>query len=323
MRLLIFTILALMSILPATCQQSALPLRANAGSSQTNGFTVLPVQKIGRDDLLSLTVYDEPELTRTVRVDSEGDLRLPMLKKAIHAAGLFPSELEEVISSVLVEQNVLVDPIVTVSVVEYRSRPITVVGAVKNPITFQETGTVTLLDALSQAQGLTENAGSEILVYRLTTDGKPENVIRRIPVLNLLRGEDPTLNLQLEGGEEIRVPEAGRIFVVGNVKKPGAYYITDGSKSSLMKALALSEGLDTFSGSKAYIYRLAADGSGRNEIPLELKKILQRKSPDVALEANDILYIPDASGMRTSMKVLETTVAISASIGAAALYAYH
>ncbi len=323
MRTQILMIVALMSILPATGQQMSLPLRANANPNLSNALNGLPVQKIGRDDLLALTVYDEPELTRTVRVDSEGDLRLPMLKKAIHAAGLFPSELEEAISSVLVEQNVLVDPIVTVSVVEYRSRPIIVVGAVKNPITFQATGTVTLLDALSQAQGLTENAGSEILVYRLTADEKQQSAIRRIPVLNLLRGEDPTLNLQLEGGEEIRVPEAGRIFVVGNVKKPGAYYITDGSKSSLMKALALSEGLDTFSGNRAYIYRLAADGSGRNEIRLELKKILQRKSPDVALEANDILYIPDATGLRTTIKVLETTLGVSGSLGAAALYSYH
>ena len=60
----------------------------------------------------------------------------------------------------------------------------------------------------------------------------------------------------------IRVPEAGRIFVVGDVKKPGAFYITDGSESSVLKALALSEGLDSFSSHKAYIYR-TDDSSGR------------------------------------------------------------
>jgi len=59
-------------------------------------------------------------------------------------------------------------------------------------------------------------------------------------------GDDPALNLHLEGGEDIRVPEAGRVFVLGRVKKPGAFFITDGSESSVMKALALSEGLDTF-----------------------------------------------------------------------------
>jgi len=126
----------------------------------------------------------------------------------------------------------------------------------------------------------------------------------------------------LEGGEEIRVPEAGRVFVVGNVKKPGAFYITDGSESTVMKALALSEGLDTFSAHKAYIYRLEGGNGGRNEIPIELKQIMERKTPDVPLMANDILYIPSASGLRASMKVLETSAAVIAAVGAAAFYAY-
>jgi polysaccharide export outer membrane protein len=127
----------------------------------------------------------------------------------------------------------------------------------------------------------------------------------------------------LEGGEEVRVPEAGRVFVLGDVKKPGAFYITDGSESSVMKALALSEGLDSFSSHKAYIYRLEAGSSGRNEIPIELKKIMDRKSPDVPLLANDILYIPNATGARASLKVLETSIGVGAALGAAMIYVYH
>jgi polysaccharide export outer membrane protein len=128
-----------------------LPLSAKAPT--------LPVEKIGPDDLIGITVYDAPELTRTVRVDAGGDIRLPMVPQHIKAAGLYPAELEKAISTVLIQENVLVDPVVTVSVVEYRSRPITVAGAVKTPVTFQATGTVTLLDAITRAGGLTENAG--------------------------------------------------------------------------------------------------------------------------------------------------------------------
>jgi polysaccharide export outer membrane protein len=192
-------------------------------------------------------------------------------------------------------------------------------------LTFQATGTVTLLDAISRAGGLAENAGAEILVSRQPsgTSDKSVTLVQRIPVYGLISGEDPSLNLKLEGGEEVRVPEAGRVFVLGDVKKPGAFYITDGSESSVMKALALSEGLDSFSSHKAYIYRLEAGSSGRNEIPVELKRIMDRKSPDVPLLANDILYIPNATGARASLKVLEASVGIGAALGASLIYVYH
>jgi polysaccharide export outer membrane protein len=320
-RCLTISFLAVVVATSVSAQQQANPSRGNTGSTYLGETSNLPVEKIGRDDLVGITVYDSPELTRTVRVGSDGDLRLPMLKQRIHAAGLYPVELEAAITTALIDENVLVEPIVTVSVVEYRSRPISVVGAVKNPITFQATGKVTLLDAISQAQGLTENAGSEILVSRQPSEGDDKSVtlIQRISVHGLLAGEDPTLNLRLEGGEEIRVPEAGRVFVVGNVKKPGAFYITDGSESSVMKALALSEGLDTFSGNKAYIYRLEAGSGGRNEVPVELRKIMARKSPDVPLLASDILYVPSATGLKASMKVLEASIGVGTGLASALL----
>src|SRR5712692_1771319 len=91
----------------------------------------LPAQKIGADDLVAISVYDSPELTRTVRVSGEGQIRLPMLHKTIQAAGLVPGELETAIVQALRAEQILVDPVVTVTVAEYRSRPISVVGAVK------------------------------------------------------------------------------------------------------------------------------------------------------------------------------------------------
>jgi polysaccharide export outer membrane protein len=139
-------------------------------------------------------------------------------------------------------------------------------------------------------------------------------------VRGLLDGVDPSLNLNLHGGEEIRVPEAGRVFVVGDVKKPGYFDITDGSESSVMKALAFSGGLDEHPGHVAYIYRIEGGAGGRNEIPVELKKIMDRKAPDVALEANDILYIPEANGRRVSLKVLETSIGIATALGVTLLY---
>src|SRR5439155_7222838 len=124
----------------------------------------LPAQKIGGGDLISIEVYNAPEFTRVVRVRPDGAIEMPLLDATIQAEGLFPSEVEGKIAEALKEQKLLLKPLVTVSVVEYSSRPISVIGSVKNSITFQAVGRVTLLDAITRAGGLTLEAGPEILV---------------------------------------------------------------------------------------------------------------------------------------------------------------
>ena len=131
---------------------------------------------------------------------------------------------------------------------------------------------------------------------------------------------DPELNIKLEGGEQIRVPEAGRVYVVGNVKKPGAFPLHDSSESSVLQALALSEGLDKFATKEAYIYRREAGSTAKNEIPIELSKIMARKAPDVPLLPNDILYIPDSTGKRNLATVMDRVVGIGGALGAASIY---
>lgn len=275
----------------------------------------LPAHKIGANDLVSVSVYSSPELTRTVRVGAEGEIRMPMLKQKVQAAGLMPSELEAALSRALVEEQLVVDPFVTVTIVEYHSRPVSVAGAVKSPLTFQATGPVNLLEALTRAGGLTPEAGPEILVSR--TDGGGGGLVRRIPVKGLIDQADPELNLPLEGGEEIRVPDIGKVFIMGNVKKPGAYPVQRGEETSVLKLLALAEGLTPFSGKLAFIYR--GENAGKKEIPLELDKIMKRKVPDQQLYATDVLYIPDATGRRIGMMTLERILAFGSTAGATAL----
>jgi polysaccharide export outer membrane protein len=197
----------------------------------------------------------------------------------------------------------LVDPFVTVTMIEYHSRPISVVGAVKKPITFQAVGPMTLLEAISRAEGLTELAEGQILVSRPTVDNKFP-LVQRIPVKGLIDNADPEYNVQLKGGEEIRVPEAPRITVAGNVKRPGSYPVKESSELTVIKAIALGEGLSQFYGNVAYIYRVDEGKGTKNEIEIPLKKILDRKSPDVALQARDVLYIPDSSGKRSWDRIL-------------------
>lgn len=288
-------------------------------SAPPNGaaWNNLPAQRIGPNDLVAVSVYDGPEFTRTVRIGADGSLRLPMVKQRIQAAGRLPAELESAIAEALSEEQILRDPVVTVTVVEYHSRPISVTGAVKNPVTFQAIGRVTLLEAVTRAGGLSPAAGSEILVTTAERglDGALFPVTRRIATRDLIDAADPAVNLTLSGGEEIRVPEAGRVFVVGNVKKPGAYPVEDEADSTVLKMLALAEGLAPYASKKAYIIRRDDLSGARKEIPIELGKILARKSPDVPLAAQDVLYIPDNTGRRASMTALEK----AAGFGAATL----
>ncbi len=289
--------------------QSRLP------SMEDVGKTNLPRQKIGANDLIAVSVYDAPELTRTIRVENDGSIRLPMLKMSIMADGLLPDTLEESIATALKSEEILVDPIVKVTIVEYYSRPISIAGAVRKPLTFQAMGKVTLLEALARAEGLSADAGLEILVTQ------PEGLVRRIPVKGLIDDADPELNIRLFGGEEIRVPEAGKIYVVGNVKKPGAFAVHDNADTSVLKLLALAEGLSPYASKQAFIYRREAAGASKQEIPIELDKIMKRKSPDVPLEANDILYIPDNTGRRSTMTALERVIMLSSGMGSALVYA--
>ena len=291
------------------------PWRPAPATVNNNDGANLPVQRIGRDDLLGISVYDAPELSRTARVAGDGTIRLPMLKGRIPVVGLYPSDVETAIAVELVRQQLLVEPIVTVSILEFRSRPISVGGAVKRPLTFQATESLTLLDALARAEGLAENAGAEILV------SKPDTLLQRVPVARLIGAADPEVNLRLEGGEEIRVPEAGRIYVVGNVKKPGAFLIKDGADSSLLKALALSEGLLPYAAKIAYIYRQEGGAGGKNEIAVELSNIIDRKASDVPVLANDIVYIPDNRSRRDLMNALKVFAGIGGGMTAALVYA--
>ncbi|MCW5983194.1 MAG: polysaccharide biosynthesis/export family protein [Bryobacteraceae bacterium] len=295
-----FLLLLLCGLL-AHAQQSAAPALAGAN---------LPAQRIGPNDLVAVSVYDAPEFTRTIRVGDDGMIRLPMVQRRISAKGLLPSELEDSIGGALEDEQILVSPVVTVTIVEYHSRPISVAGAVYRPTTFQADTAVSLLDALTRADGLRPEAGPEILISRSQPgpNGDPMTLIQRVPAKELLSGADPEWNVMLQGGEEVRVPEAGKVFVVGNVKKPGAFRVDDTAGTSVLKMLALSEGLMPFASKLAYVYRKEAGSGSKNEIEIPLRDIMERKAADVTLQENDILYVPDNRSKRAKITALEKII---------------
>ncbi|HUV70439.1 MAG TPA: polysaccharide biosynthesis/export family protein [Terracidiphilus sp.] len=325
MRRIAISLLAIAVASSTLAQQEANSPPAPAGATTFSSGPNLSPEKLGKEDLLGVSVYDAPELSRTIRVDDDGNIRMPMLQRPIHANGLLPVELEKAITTALVEEHLMVSPVVTVTVVEYHSRPITVVGAVRTPITFQANGTVTLLEAITRAGGLAENAGTEILISRPTANvnGAPATLTERIPVRDILDVSNPASNMKLNGGENIRVTDGGQLFVVGNVKRPGSFSIANGSESSILKAMALTGGLDSFSSHTAYIYRVDDSTGHKSEIPVPINKILARKAPDVPLYGNDVLYVPTRNGQRMSAKALGLAIGTGLGIAAILVYIVH
>ena len=245
--------LTLLLIAPAAWSQAPAPVRV-----VDPGGANLPAQKIGANDLIAVSVYDAPEFTRTIRVDADGSIRLPMLRQPVRADGLLPVELETAVARALAAEEILVDPYVTVTVVEYDSRPVSVPGS-------------------------------------------PAALVRRISAKALIAGSDSEVNLPLYGGEQIRVPALGKIFIVGNVKKPGVFSLQDDDETTVLKAVALSEGLAPYSSKVAYIIRRDDRTGHKNEIPIELKSILARKSADVSSSdtAENPRIVPSVPGSPT------------------------
>lgn len=285
---------------------------------------ILPSQTLGADDLLQIMVPYCPELSRSFRISSDGTLALPLLKQSIDAAGLLPAQLEKKIGAELVAEQVLTDPTVSVSVLEYRSKPVSVVGAVNHPLTFQAAAGTTLLDAITKAGGLAPTVGPTITVTHREqgSDGTMHVTVQSIPVKGLIDSANQKMNVALTGNDEVRVPEAGRIFVAGNVHKPGSFAMQDNSDTTVVKALALSEGLEAYSAKFAYIYREASPGTPREEISVPLSQIMARKAPDVVMQPDDILYVPENNGKKMTAKVLSQLAGFG-STTAAGMLIYH
>lgn len=315
--------LLFIAALPLAAQQQDVSRPIYPGVVDLNPASNLPIQKVGPEDLLGLQVYDAPEFSRTVRIAADGSIRLPMLKETIHVDGLFPSDIEVLLAEALKREGLFVDPFVTVNVVEYHSRPISVGGSVRTPVIFQAVGKVTLLDALARAGGIQPDISGinphDVVVTRTEGNSKTP-FVQRIPLKALMAGTDPSLNLTLVGGEEIRVPEVGKIVVTGNVMHPGVFPFLDPAETNTVKsAVAQAMGLAQYWANTGYIYRTDEQGK-TTEIVIPLRKIMERKAPDVTLQARDVLYVPDSSGRRITQETVTMLMGLGPAFTNALIY---
>jgi len=188
--------------------------------------------KIGPDDLIEISVFEEEKLNKAVRVSSQGNISLPLLG-ILKVRDLTANELEKEIRDLLAEKY-FQDPHVGVFIKEYRNQRISVMGAVEKPGVYDVSGQKTVLDLLAQAGGLKEDAGQLLFLIRPVGSGEeaPEGKkesdgeIPRTYIIDLeemLVKGDLTLNLPLIHGDVLNVPVSGKVFVGGEVNKPGGF----------------------------------------------------------------------------------------------------
>jgi len=286
---------------------------------------------IGGGDLVRIDVFDVPELSREVRVGSSGYISLPLLPVRVRAAGLTAFQLEEKLAELLQANGLVSHPQVTVFLREQRSQPITVIGAVNRPMVYQAIRATSLLEVLTEAGGVANDAGSTVIVTRAGNpaaaepadaagnNGDPADVAPLVMTINLsdlLDSGDSKYNIPLLGGDFVSVPRAGIVYVVGAVDKPGGFVLAnDREQMTTLKILALAGGLKgTARPHQAVILRKNGDNGQRQELSVDLAKILERKTEDVRLLPSDILFVPDSSGKKALRKTGEIAIALASGV---------
>jgi polysaccharide export outer membrane protein len=281
---------------------------------------------ISPDDVLEIYILDVPELSRQYRVSPSGTVVLPLLERPLQAAGLKATDFADLLVKQLRDQGLVSKPFITVSIAASRLQSVAVTGAVKMPQIYPVFGHTTLLDILSQAQGLSDDASNTAVISRGKLGVEATKLKERpetVDLTKLFQSGDAEYNPDLYPGDRVIVPRAGIVYVVGAVVRPGGYPIKQVSNGmTVMQALAFAEDVKpTAKRRNTVVIRLDPEApGGRKRIPLDLKKILAGDAQDPMLQANDILFIPDSQGARALRRGLEA--AIAAATGVAIYSAY-
>jgi polysaccharide biosynthesis/export protein len=259
--------------------------------------------KIGGGDLLDVKVYGVPELTDSVRVSSRGDVSLPLVG-SVHLEGLTSEEGEKLIEQKLKDGGFLRDPHVSIFVREYVTQGISVLGEVTKPGIYPLLGTRRLFDALSYAGGTTPKAGKTVTITHRTDPEHPQIItMSNDPV------QSAKSNVEVLPGDTVMVSKAGVVYVAGEVNKPGGFVMDNNESLSVLQAIALAEGLGrSYSYKGVKIIRKLPDGK-LQDIPVPLKEMMEGKgNTDLALQNEDILFIPGSAGKNAARRTLEAIV---------------
>lgn len=293
---------------------ASVALPDTAGSKAYGGYL------IGVGDIINIRIAEEEDASGRYQVSESGDVQIPLLEKPVHAAGLTTFDFSTHLAHDLKQQQILKEPYVTVFIERGMTQNVTVVGPVARPGIYPIERPTRLLDVLSMSGGLMPNAGQTITITHSVIDQKsiPAGdssgaAFSNVDVATLMSGENREANVFVRAGDQITVSGASVVYVVGAVTKPGAFSVQDPKNGlSVLRAVAMVEGtLPTASLGKTIIVRKSTSEAGREEIPVDLRKIMKGQAQDPILRANDILFVP-YSGFKQGMRKMGDVAAAAA-----------
>lgn len=280
--------------------------------------------KLGVEDSLKILVADEPTIPPgPYAIDLNGQLKVPELG-SVHAAGLTVDELSSALT--LRAKAFLQNPMLSISVAEFRSQRVSVLGEVTIPGVQQIRGRKTLFEAISDAGGLRSTAGGHITLTRrmewgaiplpgTKLDMSKSFSIADISVDELMNGRNPVRNIELMPDDMLTVAKAQMVYVIGAVNRAGGFELSERDTMSVLQALALAQGMARTAGSRnAKILRATDGSSARKEVAFDLNKVMRGQAPDLSLRGDDILFIPNSVAKSAGLKTLDVLVATGSGV---------
>lgn len=313
-------VLASAQVLPTQSTSTSAPSGTAGGSSSKPGMAgqglgpvVLPRDfsqlRVEPGDLLSVSVYDTPELTDAYRVDLQGDLTLPLCEK-VKVQGLTTPEVARLLEATLKEAQVLTRPQVSVDVQQYAGQYVSVLGEVGSPGRVAVIAPTKLSDILAQVGGLTPIAGTRIKIRHGADDSTPEEDVP----YSRSESNQQAGSVLVRPGDTILVPRAGIIYVLGAVFRPGGFLMQEDGKLNVAQALALSGGtVLTANTGGLRVVRRNPDGTVL-DFSLSYDGIMKGTQRPLELQAQDVVYVPMSKVKAT---LTDATAILSAATSAA------
>jgi polysaccharide export outer membrane protein len=273
---------------------------------------------LGPDDELEISGPELDELTnKPTRIDGDGNIQVPLVGR-VHVAGLTVQQGEQELNNRL--NTYIRHPQSAINVKELRSQPASILGAVNTPGVHQVQGHKTLLEMLSVAGGIRTDAGYSIRITRqlewgcvplpnATVDASGRFSVAEVNLKNIMEAKNPEENIQVFPHDVISVPKAEMVYVIGEVKRSGGFVLGEHQSISVLQALSLAEGLNGTADTRhARILRLKRDADQRQELAVDVRGVLTGKKPDVALQGDDILFIPGSTGKKAALRTVEAAI---------------
>jgi len=246
---------------------------------------------VGPRDLIEVKVLELPELNVDRRVTDSGTLDLPLVG-SIPVAGMTASDIRARVEALVLEKYVN-RANVSVVIKEFANKPVSVLGAVLRPGSLSISGRWTLMTAITAAGGLSEKAGSRILVLRRADNGLSDTL--EIRTDDLFQNATELWNIPIQPADVINVvPRTSiTVFCLGQVNSPGALQFDSEDRLTLLSVIAKAGGLSDKASNTIRIKRRGADGKDVETV-VDFKRVVAGKDPDVAVHPNDVIVVKES-----------------------------